>query len=168
MAFCANCGAEVQGRFCAKCGAPVGSGAVASETPGTTPPPPPRTVPSVAAPAGLDESVAAALCYLVGVLTGILFLVLDPYNRNPVIRFHAFQSIFVWAAAMAIGMALSMFSYPISAIPFIGWLIDILLWLAFSLGVLVLWLFLMYKAYNKERVVLPVIGVWAEKQAKSL
>jgi uncharacterized membrane protein len=69
---------------------------------------------------------------------------------------------------MAIGMALSMFSYPISAIPFIGWLIDILLWLAFSLGVLVLWLFLMYKAYNKERVVLPVIGVWAEKQAKSL
>ena len=126
-----------------------------------------RTVPSVAAPAGLDQNVAAALCYLVGVLTGILFLVLDPYNRNPVIRFHAFQSIFVWAAAMAIGMALSMFSYPISAIPFIGWLIDILLWLAFSLGVLVLWLFLMYKAYNKDRVVLPVIGVWAEKQAKS-
>jgi uncharacterized membrane protein len=117
---------------------------------------------------GLEENVAAALCYLVGVLTGILFLVIEPYNRNPTIRFHAFQSIFAWIAAMSIGMGLSLFSYPISALPFIGWIIDILLWLAFSLGVLVLWLFLMYKAYNRERVVLPVIGVWAEKQAHSV
>jgi uncharacterized membrane protein len=85
-----------------------------------------------------------------------------------VIRFHAFQSIFAWIAAMVIGMSLSMFSYPIAAIPFIGWLIDILLWLAFSLGVLVLWLYLMYKAYNRDRLVLPVIGAWAEKQAQSL
>lgn len=128
---------------------------------------PPRPV-SVAAPAGLEENVAAALCYLLGVLTGILFLVIEPYNRNPVIRFHAFQAIFAWIGAMAIGMAVSMLSYPIAALPFIGWLIDILLWLAFSLGVLVLWLFLMYKAYNRERFVLPVIGVWAEKQAHSL
>ncbi|MCU1337009.1 MAG: hypothetical protein JWO19_2590 [Bryobacterales bacterium] len=128
---------------------------------------PPRAT-SAAAPAALEENVAAALCYLVGVLTGVLFLVLEPYNRNPTMRFHAFQSIFAWVAAMVIGMALSMFSYPIAAVPFIGWIIDMLLWLAFSLGVLVLWLFLMYKAYNKERYVLPVIGAWAEKQAHSL
>jgi uncharacterized membrane protein len=165
MAYCAHCGAEVSGRFCAKCGAP--SGAPASAAPGGSGPgdaPPPA---SAAAPAVLEENVAAALCYLVGVLTGILALVLEPYNRNPVIRFHAFQSIFAWIAAMAIGMALNILSYPIAALPFIGWLIDIILWLAFSLGVLVLWLFLMYKAYNKERFVLPLIGVWAEKQAQS-
>ena len=129
--------------------------------------PPPRPIPTTAQAPGLDENVAAALCYFVGVLTGILFLVLEPYNRNPTVRFHAFQSIFAWIAAIVIGMVLSMFSYPISAVPFIGWVVDILLWLAFSLGVLVLWLFLMYKAYNRERVVLPVIGVWAEKQAQS-
>jgi uncharacterized membrane protein len=115
----------------------------------------------------MDENVAAALCYLLGVLTGILFLVLEPYNRNPVIRFHAFQSIFVWIAAVVLGMAVSVLAYPIAALPFIGWLIDILLWLAFSLGVVGLWLFLMYKAYNRERFVLPVIGIWAEKQARS-
>jgi uncharacterized membrane protein len=115
----------------------------------------------------MDENVAAALCYLLGVLTGILFLVLEPYNRNPVIRFHAFQSIFVWIAAIVAGMAVSVLAYPIAALPFIGWLIDILLWLAFSLGVVGLWLFLMYKAYNRERFVLPVIGIWAEKQAQS-
>ena len=115
----------------------------------------------------MDENVAAALCYLLGVLTGILFLVLEPYNRNPVIRFHAFQSIFVWIAAIVIGMAVSVLAYPIAALPFIGWLIDILLWMVFSLGVVGLWLFLMYKAYNKERFVLPVVGAWAEKQAQS-
>jgi uncharacterized membrane protein len=115
----------------------------------------------------MDENVAAALCYLLGVLTGVLFLVLEPYNRNPVIRFHAFQSIFAWIAAIVIGMVLSTVSYAIVALPFIGWLIYILLWTAFSLGVLGLWLFLMYKAYNKERLVLPVIGAWAEKQAQS-
>jgi uncharacterized membrane protein len=155
MAFCASCGAEVQGKFCAKCGTPAGLAAGGAPSA------------SAAAPAAIDENVVAALCYLVGVLTGILFLVLEPYNRNPVIRFHAFQSIFAWIGAIVIGMALSMFSYPIASVPFIGWLIDILLWLAFSLGVLMLWLYLMYKAYNKERVVLPIIGAWAETQARS-
>ena len=115
----------------------------------------------------MDENVAATLCYLLGVLTGILFLVLEPYNRNPLIRFHAFQSIFVWVAAVVIGMVLSMVSYVFVAVPFIGWLIYLLLWTAFSLGILGLWLFLMFKAYNKQRYVLPVIGVWAEKQAQS-
>ena len=115
----------------------------------------------------MDENVVAALCYLLGVLTGILFLVLEPYNRNPVIRFHAFQSIFVWIAAIVTGMVLSVIAYPLAALPFIGWLIVLLMWLAFSLGTLVLWVFLMYKAYNKERFVLPVVGPLAEKQAQS-
>jgi uncharacterized membrane protein len=166
MAFCSSCGAEVQGKFCAKCGTPSGAPAgpaVGGAPIGNSPP-----SLSSAAAAGLEENVAAALCYLVFVLTGILFLVVEPYNRNPVIRFHAFQSIFAWIAAMVIGMALNLFSYPIAALPFIGWLIDILLWLAFSLGAVALWLYLMYKAYNKERFVLPVIGAWAEKQARSL
>jgi len=165
MAFCASCGAEVQGKFCAKCGAPSGAPA---EGAASSPPPPPSPSPlGSSARAGIDENVAAALCYLLGVLTGILFLVIEPYNRNSVIRFHAFQSIFVWIASIVIGMVLSTVSYVFVAVPLIGWLIYILLWTAFSLGILALWLFLMYKAYNKERFVLPVIGAWAEKQAQS-
>ena len=122
---------------------------------------------SASAPAAIEENVVAALCYLVGVLTGILFLVIEPYNRNPVIRFHAFQSIFSWIAAIVTGMVLSTVSYFFVAVPFVGWIIYILLWTVFSLGVLAAWLFLMYKAYNKERFVIPVIGEWAEKQARS-
>jgi len=153
------------GRFCAKCGAPSGAPASApSSGSGPSEAPPPA---SAAAPAVLEENVAAALCYLVFVLTGILALVLEPYNRNPVIRFHAFQSIFAWIAVVAIGMALNIVSYAIRLLPFVGDFISFLLWLAFSLGALALWLFLMYKAYNKERFVLPVIGPLAEKQAQS-
>ena len=160
MAFCASCGAEVQGRFCAKCGAPSG-------TISTGPPPPGASARGSSTTPGMDENIAAALCYLVVVLTGVLFLVLEPYNRNPVIRFHAFQSIFAWIAAIVVGMVLSTISYAFVAVPFIGWIVYILLWTAFSLGVLALWVVLMYKAYNKERLVLPVIGDWAEKQAQS-
>ena len=156
----------MQGKFCAKCGAPSGVPASGPLPQGASSVPGPSTS-GLSTTAGMDENVAAALCYLLGVLTGVLFLVLEPYNRNPVIRFHAFQSIFAWIAAIVIGMVLSTVSYAIVALPFIGWLIYILLWTAFSLGVLGLWLFLMYKAYNKERLVLPVIGAWAEKQAQS-
>jgi uncharacterized membrane protein len=158
MAYCASCGAETQGKFCASCGAPAGN----------SPPPVASPVAPASASAVIEENVAGALCYLVGVLTGVLFLVIEPYSRNPAVRFHAFQSIFAWIAAMIIGMVLSTVGYVIGALPFIGWLLNILLWLAFSLGVVVLWLLLMFKAYNKERFVLPVIGPWAEKQAQSL
>ena len=164
MAFCASCGSEVQGKFCAKCGAPSGAAAAGSAVP---PPPGSTYTPAPAASAGIEENVAAALCYLLGVLTGILFLVIEPYNRNRLIRFHAFQSIFTWIAAIVVGVVLSIISYVFVAIPFIGWLIYILLWTIFSLGIFALWLFLMYKAYNRERFVLPVIGPLAEKQAQS-
>src|ERR1700688_195943 len=97
MAFCSNCGAEVQGRFCAKCGtpasapAPPASSAPPPEQPSAytapPPPPPPQSAPlppPAAAPqaAGLEENTARALCYLLGLLTGVLFLVLEPYNKN--------------------------------------------------------------------------------------
>ena len=139
-----------------------------SATTATASEPPPRPAPNVVQTASLEENVVAAVCYVGFVLTGILFLVIEPYNRNPTIRFHAFQSIFFWLAVIIGGMVLSMVSFVILALPFVGWIISFLLSLAYWLGALVLWLYLMYKAYNRERVVLPVIGPWAEKQAQSV
>lgn len=129
---------------------------------------PPQPGPAAGpAAAGLDENVAAALCYLLGVLTGVLFLVLEPYNRNRTIRFHAFQSIFLWLASLVCWIAVLIVSSAIRFLPFVGWLVYLVLWFVFSMGMLVLWVMLMYKAYNKERWVLPVIGPMAEKQAQS-
>src|SRR5579862_5337508 len=108
MAFCTNCGAEVQGKFCAKCGAPApgepAASSAASPPPASGPLPPPAPPPSLAAP-GLEENLACALCYVLGLLTGVLFLVLEPYNRNRLIRFHAFQSIFLWLASLVCWIA---------------------------------------------------------------
>jgi len=109
--------------------------------------------------------MAAALCYLLGVLTGILFLVMAPYNQNRTIRFHAFQSIFFWVAAVAAFIAASIVSIALLPIPFLGAMLSLVLHLVIWLGTMVVWVMLMYKAYNGERWVLPVIGPLAEKQA---
>lgn len=155
MAFCAQCGSPLesaaQGGFCPACGAPAG--------PGTAPPPSsPATAPPATAP--LEENVIHALCYALGPLTGVLFLALEPYNRNRTTRFHALQSIFVWVAWMAGFAILSFLAYT----PFIG-IVFTLVILMYPVGGLLLWLFLMFKAYNKERFVVPVLGTLAESRA---
>jgi uncharacterized membrane protein len=155
MPFCVHCGNEVHGRFCSKCGTAVAGAASSTGSPAGG---------SGLALGGLDENVASALCYLLGVLTGILFLVVEPYNKNRTIRFHAFQAIFAWVAVVIASMAISIVSGIWALVPYAGWMINSLLWSAFGLSVLILWLLLMYKAYNKERWVLPVIGPLAEKQ----
>lgn len=113
----------------------------------------------------MAENVASALCYLLGVLTGILFLVLAPYNQNKTIRFHAWQAIFAWVACVVLGIALNIVLGIFLRIPFLGAMLDLVLLPVFFLGIFILWLMLMYKAYNKQRWVLPVIGPLAEKQA---
>ena len=169
MAFCSNCGTEGQGLFCPKCGSPIDAGAA-------PPPPPPQqgysqqqayTAPpqGVAQAGGLTDNMAAALCYVLGLLTGVLFLVLAPYNQNRLIRFHAFQSIFVHLAMIATMIALVVLTSILHLIPFVGVMISFVLYPLVGLGFFALWLVLMYKAYNNERWVLPVIGPMAEKQA---
>lgn len=110
--------------------------------------------------------MANALCYLFGLLTGILFLVLEPHNKNRNTRFHAFQSIFFNIALIVVQIALGILStILITVSPLVMGSLFGLLWLVFGLGVLVVWIMLMYKAYNNQRLVLPVIGPLAEKQA---
>jgi uncharacterized membrane protein len=138
---------------------PPGPSSYATPPPGPTPYAPPP-----AAQAGLEENMACALCYLLGILTGILFLVLEPYNKNRTIRFHAFQAIFVWLAMFVGSIVFTVVAGILRLIPFIGWTVSLLLWPIFGLACLGLWLMLMYKAYNNQRWVLPVIGPLAEKQ----
>jgi uncharacterized membrane protein len=159
MNFCRNCGAPVEGQFCGKCGASmVAPGGVAPGGQVPPPPPPPAT-------SGLTDNVASALCYLAGFITGIIFLVLAPYNQNKTVRFHAFQSIFLNVAVIVVGIALSVLSAIMFAISFtLGSLIS-LLHLVFGLAVFLVWLYMMWKAYQNEKVVLPIIGPLAEKQA---
>jgi uncharacterized membrane protein len=130
---------------------------------GGNPVPPPAAPVVQSAP--MDENLVSALCYLLGVLTGVLFLVLDPYKTNKTIRFHAFQSIFLWVAEFALFIVLAIVGTILAFIPVLGAILAMVLHAVLLLGVIGLWLFMMYKAYNKEKVVLPLIGPLAEKQA---
>jgi uncharacterized membrane protein len=151
----------MEGRYCAKCGAASPEVPGPGAAPGNSPPPPRATPLSLP---GLADNVAAALCYLALVLTGVLFLFLEPYNRNKTIRFHAFQSIFVWIGIVVASIAVRIVFGTILDGPHTYWLLD-LIWSAFSLASLALWLVLMYRAYNGERWVAPVVGQMAEKYA---
>jgi hypothetical protein len=75
MPFCGNCGAEVTGSFCAKCGTPLAAQPAPGQAPGGGGPQfAPGPTGGAPAAAGLQENVAGALCYLVGLVTGIIFL----------------------------------------------------------------------------------------------
>ena len=156
MAFCARCGAQlVEGTsFCASCGTPVGSAAAG-------PPAPPA-----AAGTAMASNVAGLLAYILGFITGIIFLVIEPYKNDKFVRFHAFQSIFFnvalivfWIVYMIVTSVLSFVSLGLLAIVmgFVGLLI--------ALVIFAYWIFLMYKAYNNELYKIPFIGDLAAKQA---
>ena len=154
MAFCPSCGTPVEGKFCARCGTPMTGGA----------PPPPSAQPQAAS--GMTPNVASALCYVLGLITGIIFLVLEPYNRDKQVRFHAFQSIFFNVAMIVVSIVLMIVGAVVGAvIPFAGAALLGLISLLFWLGVMVLWVVLIVKAYGGTKLVLPVIGAMAEKQA---
>ena len=100
---------------------------------------------------GLPSNTAAALAYVLGWVTGIVFLLLEKDNKF--VRFHAMQSIITFGA-------LTLLSF----VPVIGWMLSpVLMIIGF-----VLWLLLIFKAYQGEKFKLPVIGDFAEKQAGKL
>jgi len=94
---------------------------------------------------GLDENVAGFFCYLLGFITGIVFLVVE--KKSSFVKFHARQSTITF-------LVLFVISFIAGWIPVIGTLI-----LIFSL---ILWLVLMIKALRGERYSLPVVGKMVE------
>jgi uncharacterized membrane protein len=119
-----------------------------------------------AAGTAMTSNVAGLLCYILGFITGIIFLVIEPYKNDKFVRFHAFQSIFFnvalivfWIAYMIVASILGFVSLGLLA------MVMGLVGLLISLAVLVYWIFLMYKAYNNEIYKIPFIGDLAAKQA---
>jgi uncharacterized membrane protein len=137
-----------------------GPGPVYSPTPGAIPAPLP------AAGAGITPNVAGALAYLVGAITGILFLVIDPFKNDRFVRFHAFQSIFFnlawiafWVVWMIVGLVLGAVSHGLFFI------IQLPINLLVTVGGFCIWIYLMYSAYQGKTFQLPVIGALAATQA---
>jgi len=100
----------------------------------------------------MEANVAGLLCYLLGAITGILFLVLE--RQSSFVRFHAVQSTVIFGSILVIQVFAGF-------IPLIGNLV------IFVLGPLsfILWILLMVKAYQGERFQLPIVGDIAEQHA---
>ncbi|HEY3886289.1 MAG TPA: DUF4870 domain-containing protein [Vicinamibacterales bacterium] len=95
---------------------------------------------------GLDANLAAALSYLLGFITGAVFLLIEKENRF--VRFHALQSILLFVGILAADIVLQI-------VPFLGFLVVIFVVLPCSF---ILWLLLMFKAYQGEDFKLPIVG----------
>ena len=105
--------------------------------------------------------MVAALCYLLPVVTGVLFLFVEPFNRNRMSAFTRFSRFFLARSpggGCRGGYCVRGNSGRINSYALLH-----LVWTLFRLGVLALWLLLMYRAYNRERWVLPVVGEMAQK-----
>jgi uncharacterized membrane protein len=147
MAFCNMCGAQVADgtTTCAACAG---------------------RAPAAAAPAatnvgGMADNVAGMLAYIT-IIPAIVFLVMEPYNKNRFIRFHSFQCLFFAAALFVLHIGLMVFA----VIPFLA-LVTFPLHLLVSLGGFILWIVLLLKANQGLMWKLPVIGDLAEKQANA-
>jgi uncharacterized membrane protein len=135
--FCSKCGAENPegAKLCSKCGAELGVSKPPTET-GT----------------GLSPNVAGLLCYVLGWISGIVFLVIE--KKSKFVKFHAWQSIMTFGVLMVVYLILFW-------IPILGWVLGILI----SILSLVLWIILMIQAGTGKMWKLPWVGNWAEKQA---
>jgi uncharacterized membrane protein len=98
---------------------------------------------------GFDANVAAALSYLVGFVTGILFLLVEKDNRF--VRFHAMQSTLTFAGIVLVDVLLKI-------VPILGPLVILFVVIPLSA---ILWLLLMFKAYQGEEFKLPLVGQMA-------
>ena len=165
MAACAKCGVTLAegASFCGSCGTPV---AAAGGPPAAAATPAAGGGTATAASTGLTSNVAAALSYVLGFITGIIFLVMEPYNKDKFVRFHAFQSIFFNAGLIAFWIVWSILAAILGTLTFgvLGLLMG-LLGLVIALGIFGFWIFLMFKAYNNQKFMIPVIGKLAEQQA---
>ena len=164
MSFCESCGKpkKADEAVCSGCGASSVSEVLAPA--GRDQPVPGST--ASAAPRKVEPHVAGALSYAFGVISGIVFLLLEPYKRDRFVRFHAFQSIFFNTAVVIFwvvgGTGVLLFEAITGG--FLMWLI-IPVDVSLTLLVVGAWVRLMIKGYRGATWKLPVIGNFAVRQA---
>jgi len=100
---------------------------------------------------GLKKNTAGALAYVLGPITGVIFLILE---KDPFVRFHAMQSIVVFVTLFVLQWILGLTIILLILVPLVGILS------------FVLWLMCIYKAWMGEEWEVPVLGKFARQLAK--
>jgi uncharacterized membrane protein len=125
------------------------------------PQPPAQPNFSTVSTTGVEPNIAAALSYVLGLITGIIFFVLEKDNRY--VRFHAAQSIAASAIVILLWIGVSVVSGGLAFIPVLGTIAILVLTLGLSIGTFILWVLLLVKAYQGEEWELPVAGGFARR-----
>jgi uncharacterized membrane protein len=148
--FCTSCGAQVAdtAAFCPACGKPIAPAAAPAH--------------GQAVPTGgeLADNVAGMLAYIT-IIPAIIFLVMEPYNKKPFVRFHALQCLFIAGAWLALAIVMKIFWI----IPIVNLLMFLIVMPLIGLLFFVVVVICMIKAYQGQTWKLPVLGDLAAKQA---
>jgi uncharacterized membrane protein len=123
------------------------------------PPPPTQT-----GQTGLSDNAAGAIAYIT-IIPAIIFLLVEPYNKNSFVRFHSFQCLFLCVTAIVVDIGFGiLLAITAMLFPMLALLGTLVLWLLsfFWLGVVILCI---VKASQGARFQLPIIGPFAAKQA---
>jgi uncharacterized membrane protein len=110
---------------------------------------------------GLAPHVAGALAYVLGPITGVIFLMIERENRF--VRFHAAQSITVGIVLIAVSIGLSLLGTVLAFVPVLGWIAALLLTLVLGFGSFVLWIMLIWRASQGREWEVPVAGPLARR-----
>lgn len=136
--------------------------------PESAPEPAPESGPVASGPAtstGIDPQLSGLLCYILGIITGLIFFLIE--KKNDVVRFHAAQSIVFCVGVFVLMIALQIFQFILFQISWglggVFSLLSVLVWLA----TFVLWVVLLVKGYSGRKWKLPIVGDIAERLAAS-
>ena len=72
---------------------------------------------------GIDERFERPLCYVLGWVTGLIFLLIE--RRNATVRRHAYQSVVVFGTLSIISLVLGIIGGITGAIPLLGGILGI-------------------------------------------
>jgi uncharacterized membrane protein len=146
MPYCSQCGNQVAGAdvFCAKCGTrqPVDALPLTGD-----------------AFAGLSPRAASILCYIpwMGWIASIIVLSADKFRNDQVVRFHAFQGLYLFVGYLVAAVALRPFDYMMMPFPHVSRLIEVVL--------LVASVFMIVKVSQGGNCSLPLFGELAQRSA---
>ncbi len=142
MPYCSQCGTQVGDRdaFCSKCGTRQPTAPAAPRDPF----------------AGINPRTASILCYipLVGWIAAVVVLASERFRDNRVVRFHAFQGLYLFVAWLIVDQVVS---------PMLRLIPHVHLGELFRAAVIGVWIFMIIKASHEEAYSLPVIGELAER-----
>ena len=102
---------------------------------------------------GLNKNTSGALAYVLGPVTGVVFLVIE---KDKFVRFHAAQSVVVFGALFVLQWVFGLTIILLPLVPLI------------SLLGFVLWLLLIYKAWQGDEWEVPVLGKYARTLVKKV